>query len=380
MTRFVTQTWSTTGPRDTGESRSAPHARHRRRPAERGAAGARLRREGPGERPAARPRRDRPCWPESRGAGRGRADAAAQPGRRAAPSPDERDGRPAARPALRDGDARADDAGDLRRVRDQAHPAADRSAPGRSAGRGPVRFLLRRAAAVPRPLRPAPATRPPDRRRARVRRAVPAAPLHAAERVGDPADPLHPQRRPETGRALAVDRRPARSTRPSRRRRRSRTHGRRRPTRRPASSTPRGRTRTGRPSSGSRWSPAPGAASCARCAGRTSTSPAPCSTSGGASGSAARRPARRTPRTTRSGGSRWTPRPSASWPNTSRGPTPERSSWASRRPTTRSCSRRARTARRTCAPTRCRSGSATSPTASASSPPCTSCATTRRRS
>jgi hypothetical protein len=77
---------------------------------------------------------------------------------------------------------------------------------GRSAGRGLVRFLLRRAAPVPRPLRPAPPAGPPDHRRARVRRALPAAPLHAAERVGYPADPLHPQRRLEARCALAVDR------------------------------------------------------------------------------------------------------------------------------------------------------------------------------
>ena len=42
--------------------------------------------------------------------------------------------------------------------------------------------------------------------------ALPAAPVPAAGRRDGPADPLHPQRRPEAGRALAVDRARTRST------------------------------------------------------------------------------------------------------------------------------------------------------------------------
>jgi hypothetical protein len=93
--------------------------------------------------------------------------------------------------------------------------------------------------------------------------------------------------------------------------------------------------------------PAPGGASCARCAGPRSTSSAASSASTGPSGRTVPMPTRRTPRTTSTAPSRWRRRTWPSWSIIdgawSSGPPPAARSW--RR--TASCSRRHRTARST---------------------------------
>lgn len=78
------------------------------------------------------------------------------------------------------------------------------SVQGRIARRRPVRLVLRRASALPGALRPEDVRRAPDRWHACVRRALPPAHLHAAGRVDDSADPLHPQRGAEAGGPLAL--------------------------------------------------------------------------------------------------------------------------------------------------------------------------------
>ena len=153
------------------------------------------------------PARGVPAGPKATAEAEKVARRAAQSGRRAAPPADERDGGPAARPALRAGRrwSAARSATYQGYVDKHIRPLIGARA-GRRARRGRLRLLLRRAAALPRPLRPARVRRAPHAAAARVRRPLPAARLPAARCVDDPADPLHPQRCAEAGRPVAVDR------------------------------------------------------------------------------------------------------------------------------------------------------------------------------
>ena len=94
-----------------------------------------------------------------------------------------------------------------------------------------------------------------------------------------------------------------------------------------------------------------GAASCARCAGRTSTCDRRVLAAGRSIGQRSAARGRRTPRPTSSGGSPSTRRRSTCWPSTGSAGS-ERAVGARRRAArpTRSCSRLPRTARRTCVP------------------------------